>query len=309
MSDWRPSASVAAIRLRAQAYQQIRTFFQQRAVLEVDTPVLSEAGSTDPNLASLSLQSPPLYLQTSPEFAMKRLLAAGSGSIYQIAKAFRAGEQGRRHHIEFSMLEWYRLDFDLSQLMDEVAELVQLLLRPLPSVRISYRDLFLTELQIDPHRIPLQDLRGFCLARIDFEAQEEERDTLLELLLSHLIEPNLPKEQLTFVYDYPTSQCALAQVHEDAEGNLVAGRFELYVGGYELANGYQELADAVEQRRRFDMDNQVRAEKGLVQVPADEKLLAALDSGLPACSGVALGLDRLLMLMLGSKNIRDVLCL
>lgn len=307
-SDWRPSASIEAIRLRATLYHQIRRFFQQRDVLEVDTQVLSRSATTDPNIESLQLANPLLFLQTSPEFVMKRLLASGSGAIYQIAKAFRAGEEGRRHHREFTMLEWYRPGFDYWQLMDEVAALLQDLANWEQVEKISYREIFQRRLDIDPHLAEVSELTALAQLYTDYQDADDDKDVLLDLLMSHVIEPQLGQHGLTFIYDYPASQCALAKVEFDVAGQLVAQRFELYVQGVELANGYQELTDWREQQNRFEQDNNKRAGQGLVELPMDQQLIAALKQGLPECSGVALGVDRILMLLLGCEDIKEVVC-
>lgn len=278
-----------------------------RQVLEVETPLLGQAASTDVHLESLSIGNAQCFLQTSPEFAMKRLLVAGSGDIYQICKAFRAGESGKRHNPEFTMLEWYRSGFDQFQLMAEVAELVSLLLGDCPVNRRSYRSAFAEVLDIDPHRASVSELAALAQQHTGYAAGDDDRDTLLDLLMSQVIEPQLGRGELTFIYDYPASQCALAKVKIDGQGAAVAERFELYVEGVELANGYHELTDAEEQRQRFEADLAERLQRGLSQVPMDQRLVAALQEGMPSCAGVALGLDRLLMLMVGTDSIRDVI--
>lgn len=305
--DWQPTASLEALHLRASLYQQIRYFFQRRNVLEVETPLLGQAASTDLHLASLTVESDNKFLQTSPEFAMKRLLAAGSGAIYQICKAFRSGESGSRHNPEFTMLEWYRPGFDHFELMGEVAELLTSLLGERPIRQLSYRCAFLQVLDIDPHRADIPELSLLARQHTGYQADDDDRDTLLDLLMSQVIEPQLGRGELTFIYDYPVSQCALAKVKTDAQGEVVAERFELYVEGIELANGYHELTDAAEQQRRFDADIAERKRRGFPQVPADQKLVAALQKGMPECAGVALGIDRLLMLMAGADSIRQII--
>jgi len=307
-SDWQPTASLEVLRLRALLYQQVRDFFRQRDVLEVETPLLGQAASTDLHLASLSVDAENKFLQTSPEFAMKRLLAAGSGPIYQICKAFREGEAGRRHNPEFTMLEWYRPGFDHFQLMTEVGALVCLLLGERPVRQLSYRAAFEQVLGIDPHGCHEKILAQLAQQYTGYvAANDDNRDTLLDLLMSQVIEPTLGRGELTFIYDYPASQCALAKLAVDAEGVQVAERFELYVDGVELGNGYHELTDGEEQLRRFNADLHNRADNNLPAVPVDQRLVAALDSGLPDCAGIAMGLDRLLMLMAGSDSIRQVI--
>jgi len=308
---WRPSADSGRLRARAELLAAIRTFFRERGVLEVETPLLCSTGVTDPAIEPLLVErgasvARPRYLQTSPEYAMKRLLAAGSGPVFQITKAFRDGEAGSRHNPEFTLLEWYRPGYDHHRLMAEVAALICHCLGDRPEQRITYRQLFLDCLGLDPFTASVEELQAFARARIEVGALAGDRDLWLDLLLSHLIEPQLSRRGICFVYDYPASQAALARIVESG-GVAVGQRFELYVDGMELANGYHELTDAAEQRRRFDRDNARRREHGLPERPRDENLLAALAHGLPGCSGVALGVDRLLMLATGATDIRDVL--
>jgi lysyl-tRNA synthetase class 2 len=316
MTEWKPSASFAAMRSRADLMQSVRDFFAQRAVLEVETPLLARAGVTDPHLtnAVTRLQGPGMaeatdfYLQTSPEYAMKRLLAAGSGSIFQIARVVRDDEMGRHHNPEFTLLEWYREGFDEHQLMDEVDAFMQQMLQCETADRISYQQLFMNYLKVDPltreglAQLETQ-LRAHNLGNI--VDQITDTDTWLQLAMSHLIEPRIGIERPCFVYNFPASQAALARV--SVEDPRVARRFELYFGGVELANGFYELTDAAAQAQRFDADNQARELLGKPRSPADTRLLAALGSGMPACAGVALGLDRLLMLKTGASHIDEVL--
>ena len=319
-SSWRPTAELATLRLRAGLLARVRAFFTARGVLEVETPALSAAAITDPHLASFAVRytgpgprhGQPLYLHTSPEFPMKRLLAAGSGCIYQIARVFRDGEAGRRHNPEFTLLEWYRVGFDHHQLMDEVAELVTELLAGRLALaepeRFSYRELFQHHLNLDPHRASTAELAA-CAEKhsvpIPPEMPADDADPWLDLLLTHWIEPRLESGRLTFVYDYPATQAALARLRP---GDPPVGeRFELYVGGVELANGFHELGDAAEQRRRFELGNAARQARELPLMPVDENLLAALAAGLPACAGVALGFDRLVMLAAGKASLAEVM--
>lgn len=290
-----------------------RAFFAARDVLEVETPLLSRAGATDPNIRSLQLDSDSysgMYLNTSPEFAMKRLLAAGSGDIFQICKAFRSGEQGRQHNPEFTLIEWYREGFHLPALMREVADLlVEILQQPAlagQAMFIPYAALFEQQLGLNPLDADVSDLAA-CLQRHGVECPDGESngDDLLDLIMSTLIVPALDGERLCFIYDYPVSQAALARAHP---GNpALAKRFEAVLGGMELANGFEELTDPVEQRARFTTDCRRRAELGMPRMPVDERLLAALASGIGDCSGVALGLDRVLMLKMRTKHIEEVL--
>ncbi len=305
------------LRTRADLLARIRDFFRQAGVLEVETPACSRYGVTDPAIESFTTRftgpgaarGEARYLHTSPEFPMKRLLAAGSGPIYQLCRVFRNGERGRRHNPEFTLLEWYRPGFDHHQLMHEVADLIQALSpRPLAFDRLSYAEAFQRQLQIDPHRASAADLRGCAIARGIAGAETlelESRDAWLDLLLSHLIEPRLGEGGMTFLYDYPASQAALARVRPGDPP--LAERFELYLGGVEIANGFHELTEAGEQRRRFQEDNHRRRAMGMPEVPLDECLLAALEQGMPPCAGVALGVDRLIMFLTGSPQIGDVI--
>jgi lysyl-tRNA synthetase class 2 len=309
--DWRPAATLETLQARAQLLRHTRNFFSARSVLEVETPLLCTSGITDPAIEPLKVESGRSiggvrYLQTSPEYAMKRLLANGSGPIFQVSKAFRDGEAGSRHNPEFTLLEWYRPGFDHHQLMREVAELVLSYLGPQPGEYHAYRDLFRQELSIDPCIVGEAELESIARSELDVGDLSGDCDLWLDLLMSHVIEPRLADRGLCFVYDYPQSQAALARVSEVA-GLPVGHRFELYVNGMELANGYWELCDVAEQRRRFIADNQRRIAAGLNEQPLDEQLLAALAAGLPDCAGVAVGLDRLLMLGSGCRDIRQVL--
>lgn len=314
-TTWSPVASSEQLRGRAELLSRIRAFFQQARVLEVETPALSWSAATDPAIDSLSTRyhgpaAPPdglLYLHTSPEFAMKRLLAAGSGPIYQICKVFRDRESGRYHNPEFTLLEWYRPQYDHHRLMEEVELLLQSLMPvPRPVCRISYRALFLKYLNIDPFTASLEALRSLALdLGIPADMGLTGRDPWLDLLLSHSIQPVLAGTGICFVYDYPASQAALARVTQTDPP--LAERFECFLDGVELANGFHELIDAAEQRRRFRSELEARRKTGGKQPPMDRRLLAALESGLPDCAGVALGLDRLLMCISGADHIDQVL--
>lgn len=316
--NWQPTATMGTLRERARLIATVRAFFAARDIWEVETPVLGQGGSTDVHLVSLSSLARTdkgqrkLWLQTSPEFHMKRLLAADSGPIFQLAKSFRDGEVGARHNIEFTMLEWYRPGFTLAQLIEETTALVEHVLpqSPGPVVYYRYRELFHRHLEVDPFTTSLDTLRTLAAQRGHMSAQalaEEGRDTCLDLLMGMVIEPTLGQQELSVVVDYPASQAALARRHQDADGEWVASRFELYLNGIELANGYDELTDAEEQRQRFDADNAERRRLGLPEVDVDAHLLAALEQGLPASSGVALGLDRLIQLALGKARLEEVL--
>ena len=317
--DWQPSASFDALHLRARLNAAARRFFDERGVVEVETPVLSRAGNTDPNIASFSLEfsgrtdgAPRMrWLRTSPEYPLKRLLAADFGDCYELGRVFRDGEAGGRHNPEFTMLEWYRLGWDHRQLIHETAALVNTALalvgRKAALKQVSYHALYREQLGINAATASVEDLRA-ALGDVVIDPSGLTRDDWLDLLMTHRLQPSFPTDQLLALYDYPASQCALARIRENsADGAPVAERFELYLGPLELANGYHELADAAEQGARFDRDLQRRAERNDVQPPRDENLLAALSAGFPACAGVALGMDRLMMAMLGTTRIADVL--
>ena len=309
--SWTPGANHSALRARAALLANIRAFFLVRNILEVETPLLCATGVTDPAIEPLCVSvgssvDKQRYLQTSPEYAMKRMLATDIGSIYQISKAFRGGEAGSRHNPEFSLLEWYQPGFDHHQMMEEVGELVQGALGVQEVRRFSYRELFLEFLKIDPFVASTADLKNLARDQIEVNFDSTDRDLWLDLLMSHLVEPAIAELGMCFVYDYPASQAALSQIVSSG-GVDVGQRFELYINGLELANGYCELLDAKEQRARFVADNVRRKKLGQLERPLDELLLAAMDHGLPACSGVALGIDRLLMAVINTRDIRDVL--
>lgn len=315
MKDWKPTANLKALRLRAELNALIRRFFAERGVLEVETPILSAAGNTDANIESFQLQffGPRAagvgmrWLRTSPEFPLKRLLAAGVGDCYELGRVFRNGEAGRRHNPEFTMLEWYRVGWTHHKLMDECAELVRAALHlagKRATVRdVSFRQLYQDSFGFDPLTATEAELRG-PLAVFDIDPTGLGRDDWLDLLMTHLIQPSIPANRILIVYDYPASQCALARIRP---GDVpVAERFEIFVGQLELANGYHELNDAAEQRERFGRDLATRQKRAAVQPPVDERLLTSL-SKLPTCAGVALGVDRLMMAMLGTDRIAEVI--
>ena len=313
---------------------EIRQFFAERSVLEVETPLLGHSIGTDPQLEFFTTEyclfpgmeyapqtgwepvwRPPrrqtLFLQTSPEFAMKRLLAAGSGSIYQIGKAFRNGESGRFHNPEFTMLEWYRVGFTLPQLMDEIAELIDRLFSAQSlqeTQRVSYQDVFVSFTGLDPLLFSYQD---YCAVAVEFDLPEavdicgQDHALWLDLLFSHKVQPHLGENALCMVYGYPACQSSLARINEQCA--QISDRVELFIKGVELGNGYYELADAEEQGRRFDKELAIRQQHKLPVSVKDRHLIAALETGLPECSGMAIGLDRLLMLLSGSASIDDVL--
>ena len=289
--------------------QQVRAFFNDKEVLEVETPLMGSSITCDPALDPVVTASDQLgqyyLLQSSPEFAMKRLLAKYKVPMYQVCKAFRKGEAGARHNPEFTMLEWYRPGYSMEQLMAEVWELVSGQLGLDDVETKTYRGLFQEYLDTDLISVSDNTLARTAWDKTGFSDPEADRDTLLNLLFSDCIEPHLT--EAVFITDYPASQAALAQIEEDDQGYRIARRFELVVDGLELANGYLELTDAVEQERRFEEENRIRTSRGMSLYPIDEKLLQAMKAGLPACSGVALGLDRLLMLKTKASAISEVL--
>ena len=327
-NSWPPSASLELIKLRANTLQKIRTFFEIKEVLEVDTPTLSCSTVPDPFIDSFQTRYIPLtqtmqtenyYLHTSPEFPMKRLLASGSGSIYQISKVFRQGESGRRHNPEFTLLEWYRENWNHHQLMDEVSCLLNELLSPYIDLSeacfMTYQTAFEENFCINPHTASKEELIA-CTEKVGLGNvldKEEDKDRFLELLFSHKIEPALgsmggtdnDKPYLCFLYHYPASQASLAKIGLE-NGQPVAERFEVFINGMELGNGFHELNDSKEQKSRFEADNRFRKASGQSEIPLDERFLASLDH-LPECAGVALGIERLLMVMSQSQHINEVM--
>lgn len=304
----------AALRARAQLYRQIRDFFAARHVMEVETPILSHAAVTDVHLASIRAlrhingQLTETYLHPSPEFAMKRLLASGSGAIYQIAKVFRDDEHGRKHNSEFSMLEWYRPGFDLTALMAETTDLFTACLphREIKPQVTRYKDAFFAKLAINPLQATLDDLKRVAnQQQLDVDLGGD-RLAYIDLLFSHVVEPELGKDGVVYLTDFPAEMASLAQHRCDEEGETVAARFEVYIDGLELANGYHELSDAAQLRARFEQDNAQRHALGLPIMPIDEYLLKALPA-MPPCAGIALGLDRLLMIAMQRTSLHQVL--
>jgi len=311
--NWKPSATLEALHARAALNRSIREFFIETNALEVELPILNHAPVADMNIEPITVSAsdvmPKLYLHTSPEYSMKRLLCAGSGDIYALGKVFRAGEAGGRHNPEFTMLEWYRLGMDHQELMHEVADLLDELFND-SDIELEDAPLFLTYQQaviqyagLDPFSASDDDIKvlGIELAAGDLELN---RDGWLDMIMSHKVEKALPQNQLVFIYNYPASQAALAQLNKDDNGQRFAERFEVYLNGLELANGYHELTDSQEQRQRFEKEL-----KGTGR-PMDEKLLAAMaddNAGLPDCAGVAMGIDRILMLQLGVRTIAEVI--
>jgi len=304
--NWRPTALPGYLQARARLLRNIREFFFAKGVMEVETPLISMAGNTDPEIQSIRTVSGG-YLRTSPEFALKRLLAAGCGDVFELGRVFRSGETGRNHNPEFTMLEWYRTGFTYHELMDEVASLVRHCghgkFDQWPQQKLSYQQLFLKYAGLDPFTADEEEL---CARAKNHGVDDIElsRKQWLDLLLSVVIQPALPKECLTFVQDFPVDQAALARVRPGKPP--VAERFELYLGRTELANGYQELTNAREQKQRFENENLQRESGGKDTYEIDQHLIDALEHGLPECAGVALGVDRLLMLICGAESINEV---
>ncbi|EPK0066931.1 TPA: elongation factor P--(R)-beta-lysine ligase [Klebsiella pneumoniae] len=314
-ATWQPSAPIPNLLKRAAVMAEIRRFFTDRGVLEVETPCMSQATVTDIHLFPFETrfvgpghsQGLNLYLMTSPEYHMKRLLAAGCGPVFQLCRSFRNEEMGRHHNPEFTMLEWYRPCYDMYRLINEVDDLLQQVLECQPAESLSYQQAFQRHLEIDPLSADKAQLREVA-AKLDLSNiadTEEDRDTLLQLLFTMGVEPHIGKDRPTFIYHFPATQASLSQI--SPEDHRVAERFEVYYKGIELANGFHELTDAHEQRLRFEQDNRKRAARGLPQQPIDNNLLAALEAGLPDCSGVALGVDRVVMLALGAESIGEVI--
>ena len=329
--NYAPTMTLTVARKRAKMLHDIRQFFAERQVLEVQTPLLSQAGNTDTFLQSVSAnvtyqdQNCTYYLHTSPEFAMKRILASWQVAIYQICPVFRDNEIGMRHNIEFTMLEWYRPHYSLSELADELGALLEMLYGyPIVLNHYRYVDAFLDFVGIHPLTASIdalqavaedKDLTGFDFSLDDTNSdkdgdkdsdEENSRQSWLDLLFSHAVEPNLGHDLPTLIIDYPPATAALAKTALDKDGNLVAKRFELYINGIEIANAYDELADGEVLRERFEQDNALRRQHNLPIMPVDEYLLAACDN-LPPCSGIAVGVDRLLMVLMGAKSLQDVI--
>lgn len=307
--DWRPRCDLSILAARADLLRRVRAFMERRGVLEVETPILDVSGNTDPNIESLRAgirhghtRPRQLYLHTSPEFPMKRLLAAGAGPIYQIVRVFRDDPIGRLHQPEFTMLEWYRPGLDYHDLMAELEDLLCELGLP-AAQRLTYGSAFTSHCGLDPHSASLEELQA-AATESGLASSEDDLSVLLDFLFSHAVAPRLG-EAPVFVYDYPVCQAALARIREGDPP--VAERFELFLDCIEIANGYNELTDYIKQYSRFLRDNERRSRRGLETIPVDNKLIAAMRHGLPECAGVAVGLDRLLMVIRGAKRIDDVL--
>ncbi len=317
--SWQPTLTWKDAQKRAEIIRKIRQFFVDRNVLEVETPALSQGTVTDVHLDAFNChydffrdssnqQSKNLYLQTSPEFHMKRLLAAGYDSIFQIAKAYRHEEFGQHHNPEFTLLEWYRLGFDHFQLMDEVSQLLKLVLGCTQTVSITYQNIFIKEVGLDPLIASREELLAIINRYNKIESwliKEKNNDILLQFIFSEIIEPVIDKNIPCFVYNFPKSQASLAKIC--SEDNRVSQRFECYYQGLELANGFNELTDSKQQLLRFQEDNKQRKVLGNIEKPIEHYFISALEHGLPRCSGVALGIDRLVMIALNKKEIKEVI--
>ena len=311
-ADWRPTASLATLRVRAALLQRARQYFVATGALEVETPILVRAAVTDVHLESLEVHacdgSPVGFLHTSPEYAMKRLLCAGAPAVYQVARVFREGERGRNHNPEFTMLEWYRLGIDHHGLMQDVEALLRAMLEPHrtvgPTRHVTYSDAFETALGVDPLTAGAQEI-GAALRRAGTDlpvSMLDDHDGLLDLAMSTVVAPGFPEDRVTFLHDFPASQAALARVR-----GPVASRFEAFWGALELANGFHELGDATEQSQRFAADLAARRRRGLPGRAPDARFIAALAAGLPPCAGVALGFDRVVMVATGARHIDEVI--
>ncbi|MGB1310636.1 MAG: EF-P lysine aminoacylase EpmA [Leucothrix sp.] len=315
--QWQPDGDQPSRIARANMLRAIREFFYERQVLEVETPALSASGNTDPFIESFTVNTDcsghpeKRYLHTSPEYPMKRLLAAGSGDIYQLCKVWRAEPSSGQHNAEFTMLEYYRLGFDLPMLMDEVNQLLLLLLPNLNTASqfSTYAALFLDKLMFNPHTIANEDLQVQVNRHVPEFTGDLDRQASLDLLLTHCIEPFFPNDRLTFIYDYPATQSALAKTtaSSDTPDAVVAKRFEVYAGTAELGNGYQELTSADANEAVLQSERQMREERNLPPVALDQRFLAATQAGLPECAGIAIGIDRLLMLQTGAATIQQVI--
>ncbi len=318
-AHWKPSASIENLRQRGEILRNIRNYFHCEQVLEVETPMLSRHATVDPHIDSFQTRYCPLgtsdeetlYLHTSPEFPMKRLLAAGSPDIYFLGRVFRNGEAGGRHNPEFTMLEWYRLGRDHHQLMDDVSGLVNAVMHFKEAGRVTYQQLFEDQFGVNPHRAEDAELEALTVKYVDKALTGLARNDYLDLLFSSCIEPGLgcltdDGAEGVYVYDYPASMSALSRIHRGAQGQKVSARFELFINGVELANGYHELADGNEQQQRFEKDITERQSLNKPVYPYDANLVSALKIGFPDCAGVAMGIDRLHMLIAQTRSIKDV---
>lgn len=308
--SWRPTAPLANLKARAAILEAVRAFFKSRDVLEVDTPILGQAPVTDPHLMAMTTKgkafpNKTFYLQTSPEYYLKRLLVEYGISCYQLGKCFRDDEYGHIHSPEFLMLEWYHISFNDFEMMQEVENLLSALSeKEIHITRLSYQEAFQQYLAINPHKASLMELQNLVKP---IYPGEVDRDLALQLLMSEVVERGLAKRDVpVFIYDFPALQAALAKIKILEDGTKVGARFELYWRGVELGNGYHELTNATEQNKRFETDLAKRKKLGIEDVPVDKKLLSALERGLPECAGIAIGMDRLIMVLLQEKKLSQV---
>ena len=315
--NWQPTANLTIIKQRTELLANIRSFFKKLNVLEVETPMLCQYSITAPHIDPVEVSfkaGVKRFLQTSPEYAMKRLLAAGFGDIFQICKVFRGMEVGALHNPEFTMLEWYRIGIDQHKLIEEIAKLLIACGINYAINKISYREIFNKYLKIDPVLADLKELKDLVYSKIKLSEQFKEsmdnanKKDCQELLFSHCVEPNLASNQVYFIYNYPIEQAELAKINQEQDGENIAERFEVYINGVELANGYHELLDPILQQQRFLADQYMRRELGKPHLEIDPYLIAALNNGLPSCSGVALGVDRLLMVITQTNLMEGVIC-
>lgn len=302
---WHPTANRTALKARAEMYERLRHFFAQRKVLEVETPLLGLATVTDPYLPAITADNG--YLQTSPSSYMQRLMAAGSGDIYQISKAFRKVPVQAQQAIEFSVLEWFRIGFDQWDLMEETADVLEPLLTCHHFEYHSYQAIFEQYLGLNPLEAEVEQLKFEARQHLNVEMPRATKDDWLHLLMGYFIEPSLGRDTPVFIYDYPASQAGMASLSQDEKGAEVAERFQLYYRGMVLASGYRSLTDSGQLQQRLQQDNEVRVKKGLKVVPMDGDLLQAVAYGLPACACASLGLDRVLMLQLKAGHIQEVM--
>lgn len=303
-ADWQPSSYIEAWRARADLYRHIRHYFDQQGVLEVETPQLAACGVTELHIDCIAVPGQG-YLQSSPEYHMKRLLSAGSGPIWQLARVFRQGEAGQRHNPEFTLLEWYRPHFLMADMIAETLNVIRLALGNRPANVVTFRQAFLQATGLDPLLAGHAELQAHAAQTVALP--ELNRQQLIDWIMATDVEASFDKTALTVVTEFPAWAAALAELSTDEQGEQIALRFEVYGGGVELANGYQELRDVAEQQQRFEHDRLLRRQQGKADMQADPLLLAALEQGLPPVSGVALGIDRLLMVQLDCADIADVL--
>lgn len=305
-NSWQPGASLPILKKRAELLEKIRGFMKSHEIMEVDTPIISRYGISDPYIQSIKAvateKEKPFYLHTSPELYMKRLLAAGAGSIYQITHVFRDEEIGKRHNPEFTMLEWYRVGFDYYQLMDDVSDLLNNIGLESP-VKLTYAEAFMQTLKVNPHTVEIKQLQLLCQEK-GWDTFDNDRHDLLDYLFSESVIKQLGVIKPLIIYDYPECMSALATLKSSMP--VVSERFELFINNMEIANGFNELTDVNEQNSRFQAELKLREARGLAIPPVDKQFLSALESGLPKCAGIAVGIERLLMVLSGKDDIKEV---